>query len=79
MASKKVKAYKASWSFADKIGSIKFQYDKEMTWSDWQRFRDKAEFGIVLSILQNESEVHYTQGKSGKWHIHTGIERPGDD
>ena len=77
--SKQIKAYRASWNFAHKIGSVKFQFKGQMGWTEWQRFEDKTEYGIILSILQNEKEVFYSQGsKTGNWILHTGVESPGE-
>lgn len=71
MAAKKVVQYEAEWNTETNAGHIRFKYE------DGTKFQwtgdDKAEFSVILQIMQNDTDPYVIDDKI----FATGPEEPG--
>lgn len=71
MAAKKVVHYEAEWNIETNTGHIRFKYE-DGTKYEWVG-HDKAEFALILQIMQNDTDPYIVDDKI----FATGPEEPG--
>lgn len=71
MAAKKVVKYEAQWNVKTNRGHIRFKFEDDSKYQ-WEG-DDKAEFSIILQIMQNDTDPYILDGDI----YATGVEAPG--
>jgi len=71
MDAKKVVYYEAEWNTETNTGRIRFKYEDDSKFQ-WQG-QDKAEFSLILQIMQNDTDPYIIDDKI----FATGPEDPG--
>lgn len=71
MAVKKVVEYEAEWNTETQTGHIRLKYEGGSKYQ-WEG-KDKGEFGVILQILQHDTDPYVIDDKI----FATGMEEPG--